>query len=331
MNAHLTIRAARIFALLVALNVASFGTAVAATAQEYPSQPIRMVLPFTPGSGADTYARIFGKELTNLYKQQVIADNRGGAGGIIGTAIAAQAAPNGYTIIYTGLAHAINAVFRSNLPYDSVRDFAPVSLFTEFPWYLVAHPSFAPNSVPELIALARSKPGQIDYVASSVGSAPHLAGEMFKAYSKIDIVHIPYKATAEATIAVLSGRTPLLFVGPSIMAAVKQGKLKALGVTSAKRSLAWPEVPTIQEGGVPNYNITQWHGILVPSGTPKAAIERLHAAVVQTLRDPEVIKILQSEGAEPRGDGPEQFGAFLKREYAKLRQLSKAMGGLKLD
>ena len=317
---------------LTALTSAALLVATAAaSAQDYPSQPIRMIAPFTPGSGMDTYARIIAKKMTELYKQQVVVDNRGGAGSVIGTDLAAKAPANGYTILYTGSAHPINAAFRRNLPYDSVRDFTPVVLFTEFPWYLVAYPSFAASSVPELLALARAKPGQVNYASSAVGSGPHLAGEMFRSYAKVDIVHIGYKGTAEATIAVLGGAVPLIFVGPTIMQTVKAGKLKALGVTSAKRSPAWPEVPTIQEGGVPNYHFTQWHGILVPRGTPKKAIDRLYEAVTLTLRDPEVIKTLQADGAEARGDGPEPFRVFLEREFEKDRQLARAMGGFKFD
>ena len=243
----------------------------------------------------------------------------------------ARAAPNGYTILYTGSAHPINAAFRRALPYDSVRDFTPVSLFTEFPWYLVAHPSFPAQSVPEVLALARAKPGQINYASSSVGSGPHLAGEMFKAHAKLDIVHISYKGTAEATIAVLGGAVPLLFVGPTIMETVKAGKLRALGVTSNKRSSAWPDVPTIQEGGVPNYHFTQWHGVLVPRGTPRDVVARLQQAVVQTLRDPEIARTLRADGAELRGDTPEQFRNFIAREIAKNQELARQMGGLKFD
>jgi tripartite-type tricarboxylate transporter receptor subunit TctC len=300
-------------------------------AQDYPNRPIRMIAPFTAGSGMDAYARILAKKMSEMYQQQVVVDNRGGAGSVIGTEIVAKAAPNGYTILYTGSAHPINAAFRRALPYDSIKDFTPVSLFTEFPWYLVAHPSFPPQSVPELLALARSRPGQVNYASSAVGSGPHLAGEMFRTHAKVDIVHISYKGTAEATIAVLAGAVPLLFVGPTIMQTVKAGKLRVLGVTSDKRSSAWPDVPTIQEGGVPNYNFTQWHGVLVPRNTPKEVVARLQQAVVQAVQDPNIAKTLREDGAELRGNTPEQFRDFLLREVAKSQELARAMGGFKFD
>jgi tripartite-type tricarboxylate transporter receptor subunit TctC len=316
-------------------NYAAMMTLIAAPclagAQDYPNRPIRMVVPISAGGGMDAYARIIAKKMSELYQQQVVVDNRGGAGSVIGTEIVARAAPNGYTILYTGSAHPINAAFRRALPYDSVRDFTPVSLFTEFPWYLVAHPSFPAQSVSEVLALARAKPGQINYASSAVGSGPHLAGEMFKAHAKVDIANVSYKATPEATIAVLGGAVPLLFVGPTIMEMVKAGKLRALGVTSNKRSSAWPDVPTIQEGGVPNYHFTQWHGVLAPRNTPKEVVTRLQQAVVQAVRDPEITRTLHVDGAELRGNTPEQFRDFIVREIAKIQELARQMGGFKFD
>jgi tripartite-type tricarboxylate transporter receptor subunit TctC len=316
---------------LVLLACAALAVSSASSAERYPDRPIRMVAPFTAGSGMDAYARMLAKKMSELYQQQVVVDNRGGAGSIIGTEIVSRAAPNGYTILYTGSAHPINAVFRRALPYDSVADFTPVSLFTEFPWYLVAHPSFQPRSVSELLALARAKPGQLNYASSAVGSGPYLAGEMFKALAKVDIVHVGYKGTTEATIAVLSGSVPLLFVGPTIMPSVKAGKLKVLGVTSSKRSAAWPDVPTLQEGGVPGYHFTQWHGVMLPRKASGEVIARLHQGVVQALRDPAIVKTLQVDGAEQRGTTPQQFHAFLLEEIAKIEKLSRAMGGIKFD
>jgi tripartite-type tricarboxylate transporter receptor subunit TctC len=303
----------------------------AASAQHYPDRPIRMVAPFTAGSGMDVYARMLARKMSELYQQQVVVDNRGGAGSIIGTEIVARAPANGYTILYTGSAHPINAAFRRSLPYDSVGDFTPVSLVTEFPWYLVAHPTFETRSVPELLALARARPGALNYASSAVGSGPHLAGEMFKALSKVDIVHVGYKGTTEATIAVLSGAVPLLFVGPTIMPTVQSGKLKVLGVTSSKRSAAWPDVPTLQEGGVPGYHFTQWHGVMLPRNAPKEVVARLNEGVRQALQDPAIVKQLQIDGADRLGTTPEQFRVFLLQEIAKTGKLSSAMGGVKFE
>ncbi len=315
------------YAALTALIAAPF----IAGAQDYPSRPIRMIEPFTAGGGADKYGRMLARKLSETFQQQVVVDNRGGANGMIGTEIAAKAAPDGYTIVFVVSAHAINPAIRRALPYDSIKDFAPISLFTEFPFFLLTHPSFPPQSVPELLALARSKPGQINYAASTPGSALHFAGEMLKAYAKVNIIYVSYKGAAEATTAVLAGEVPITSQGPTVMPIVKAGKLRALAVTSAKRSPAWPEVPTIQEGGVPNYNYTTWHALLAPRNTPKAVVARLNQAVVQAVQDQSLAKTLIADGAQLHGSTPEQFREFLVREIERYQALVREMGGLKVD
>lgn len=301
------------------------------SAQDYPSRPIRMIAPFTAGGGADAYARRLAKKLSEIFGQQVVIDNRGGANGIIGTEIVARTDPNGYTIVFVTSAFAVNPAIRRRLPYDSIKDFAPISLFTEFPFFLVTHPSFPPQTVPELLALARSKPGQVNYAASTAGSALHFAAEMMKVYAKIDIVYISYKGAAEAISATLAGEAPITFQGPTIMPLVKAGKLRALAVTSAKRSLVWPDVPTIQEGGVPEYHYTTWHGLLAPRNTPKHVVARLNQAVVQAVQDQSLAKALLADGAELHGNTPAQFRDFLVREIAKYQELVRKMGGLQVD
>jgi tripartite-type tricarboxylate transporter receptor subunit TctC len=302
-----------------------------AGAQDFPSRPIRMIAPFTAGGGADAYTRILAKKLSEIFQQQVVVDNRGGAGSIIGTEIAARAAADGYTVLFVTSAHAINPAIHRVLPYDSMADFSPISLFTEFPFFLVTHPSFPPKSIPELLALARARPGQLNYSSSGVGSALYFAGEMLKVYAKVNIVQISYRGSAEATIAVQSGAVAFSFPGPTIMPLVKAGKLRALGVTSANRSPAWPDIPTIQEGGVPNYHYTTWHGVLAPRNTPKPVVARLNQGVVQAVQDQNLAKAMAADGTQLHGNTPEEFRDFLLRETEKFHELVRATGGLKVD
>lgn len=302
------------------------------SAQDYPNRPIRMIATFDAGGGADAYARRLAAKLSEIFQQQVIVDNRGRANGIIGTETTAKAASNGYTIMFVTSAHAINAVVRRDLPYDSVKDFAPIALFTTSRFFLLAHPSFAAQSVPELLALARSKPGQINYASTGPGSAMNFAGEMLKVYAKVDIVHIAYKAVPAALTDVMAGAVPLItFQGPTAMALAKAGKLRALAVTSATRSPVWPDVPTIQEGGVPKYNYTSWHALFAPRNTPKPVVARLNQAIVQAVHDQNVAKAFVADGVELRGTSPEELGSFLVAEIAKHRELVREMGGLQID
>ncbi len=302
------------------------------SAQDYPDRPIRMIATFDAGGGADAYARRLAAKLSEIFQQQVIVDNRGRANGIVGTETTAKAAPNGYTIMFVTSAHAINAVVRRDLPYDTLKDFAPISLFTTSRFFLLAHPSFAAQSVPELLALARSKPGQINYASTGPGSAMNFAGEMLKVYAKVDIVHIAYKAVPAALTDVLAGAVPLItFQGPTAMALAKAGKLRALAVTSATRSPVWPDVPTIQEGGVPKYIYTSWHALLAPHNTPKPVVARLNQAIMQAVHDRNMAKAFIADGVELRGTTPEELGDFLVGEIAKHQELVREMGGLQID
>jgi tripartite-type tricarboxylate transporter receptor subunit TctC len=316
---------------LCALLLATIATTGAVAADPYPERPIRMVAPFAPGGGADVYGRMLAKKLSEIFSQQVVVDNRAGANGIIGTDIVAKAAPNGYTLLFTLSAHVTNAAIRKDLPYDIATDFAPVSLFTELPLFLFAYPSLPAQSVPELLALVRARPGAFNYGSTGVGSAQHFAGEMFNAYAKTKIVHISYKSVTAAMTDVSAGAVAFSFFGATLMPMVKAGKLKVLGVTSAKRSFAFPDVPAIQEGGVPNYNFTQWHCLLAPGGTPKAIIARLQQAVVQATQDRDIASTLTAEGTELRGSTPEQLGQFIARETVKFNELARGMGGFKVD
>ena len=287
-----------------------------------------MIAVVTAGGGADIYARILARKLGESFGQQVVVDNRGGANGVIGTELASRAVPDGHTLLFVTSAHAINAATRRRLPYDTLVDLAPVSLFTEFATFLVVYPGFPPQTLPELLALARAKPGQLNYGATAPGSALHLAAEMMNLYAKVKIERVSYKGAAEALSGTLGGEVSISFHGPTIMPHVKAGRLRALAVTSAKRSPAWPDMPTMQEGGVPNYHFTTWHGLLAPRNVPSAIIARLHQAVALAARDPGVVKTLTADGAEIHGNTPAQFQAFLVREIGKYRELVQAMGGL---
>jgi tripartite-type tricarboxylate transporter receptor subunit TctC len=313
------------------LLAALFVTAGACAAEQYPDRPIRLVAPFAPGGGADVYGRILARKFSELFSQQVVVDNRSGANGIIGTDIVAKAAPNGYTLLFAISAHVTNAAIRKDLPYDIAKDFAPVSLFTEFPLYLYANPALPVQSVAELLAMVRAKPGAFNYGSSGVGSAQHFAGEMFNAYAKTRVVHVSYKSVTAAMTDISAGAVAYSFFGPTLMPMVKVGKLKVLGVTSAKRSPAFPDVPAIQEGGVPNYHFTQWHSVLAPRYTPKPIVMRLHDAVVQATRDREIVATLNADGTELRGSTPEQTGSFIAREAEKFNELARGMSGFRVD
>ena len=306
-------------------------TTVANAAELFPERPIRMVAPFAPGGGGDVYCRLLARKFGDLFAQQVVVDNRSGANGIIGTDIVAKAPPNGYTLLFTLSAHVTNAAIRRDLPYDIEKDFAPVSLFTEFPLFLFASPSLPAQSIPELLALARARPGAYNYGSTGVGSAQHFAGEMLNAYAKLKTVHISYKGIPAAMTDITAGAIAYSIFGPTLMPMVKAGKLKVLGVTSAKRSPAFPEVPTIEEGGVPNYRFTQWHALFAPRNTPGAVIARLHESVVQATLDRDIAATLAADGTELRGGTPEQLGLFVARELARFRELARGMGGFKAD
>src|SRR5688500_14555362 len=247
-----------------------------AVAQAYPARPIRMIAPISAGGGADIAARLLAKSMTETLQQQVIIDNRPGGGSVPGTAAAANATPDGYTVLWISGAHAINAAFSRSLPYDSTRSFEPVALFAKMPFVLVVHPSVNAKSVPELLALLRANPGKLNYASSGIGSASHLGLEMLKLYAKVDMVNVSYKGAAPSIAGLLGGEVQMALLGPlSVKPHVASGKVRALAVSTAKRSAAFPNLAAIGES-VPRYEMTSWYGILAPRGTPAAAIERLN-------------------------------------------------------
>ncbi|OGA45292.1 MAG: hypothetical protein A3G24_27825 [Betaproteobacteria bacterium RIFCSPLOWO2_12_FULL_62_13] len=299
----------------------------ASEAQTYPSKPIRLILPFAAGSSVDTVARLVAQGLGVVLGQQVVVDNRGAGGGIIGTELGAKAPPDGYTLLMSNAAFAITPSLLSKLPYDPLKDFVPITQLTMLPYLLVSNPALPANSLQELIALAKAKPGQISFASSGNGSGTHLTGAMLKSVAGIDIVHVPYRGFPVATADLLSGRVHLAFnTIPSLLPHVRSGKLRALVLTVERRSPLLPEVPTSAESGLARFKSSTWHGIFLPAGTPKALISHVNAALVRVINSSEMNKQLLSRGAEPVGSTPEQFAAFVRQEIAKWKSVIEATG-----
>ena len=324
---HLSPRRFRIAAVLALAALAS-GAALVASAQTYPSKPIRLVVPFPPGGSLDVVARAIGQKLTEAWGQPVIIDNRPGAGGNIGADLVAKSAPDGYTILEGALStHAVNVSLYSRMPYDPVRDFAPITLVAVTPNVLVLNPSVPANSVKELIAYAKANPGKLSFGSGSNGSAGHLAGELFKMEAGVDMVHVPYKGAAPAMQDLLSGQIQLMFDNlANSMQQVRAGKLKALAVTTEHRSALVPELPTLSEAGLPGFDISTWWGFMAPAGTPKEIIVKWNAEVTRILSTPEMKAFFAQQGAEPAPMAPDAFGAMIQREIVKYAKIVKASG-----
>ena len=302
-------------------------SAQVAIAQTFPAKPIRVIAPFSAGGGADTMARMLAQKMSDIYGQQVIVDNRAGASNIIGTEIAARAAPDGYTILIANNNHASNPGIYRKLPYDTMADFAPVSLIALTPFILIVHPSLPVKSVRDLVALAKAKPGQINYASPGNGTAAHLAVELFRLNAGIDIVHIPYKGVSGAVIDTMAGATQMMIVSPlTVLPQVKAGKLKALAVTTAVRSQAMPDLPTMQESGVAGYEFSSWYGLLAPRAVPGPIITNLNQAAAKALQMKDLQMRLAAEGTEPMGGTPEQFAGFLKLQMEKYAKLVRDIG-----
>ena len=303
-----------------------------AAEQAYPSKPIRLVVPFPAGGSLDVVARAIGQKLTEAWGQPVVIDNRPGAGGNIGADLVAKSAPDGYTILEGALStHAVNVSLYAKMPYDPIKDFAPITLVAVTPNVLVLNASYPVNSVPELLAYARANPGKLSFGSGSNGSAGHLAGELFKTEAGVDMVHIPYKGGAPALQALLAGDTQLMFDNLANSAAqLKAGKLKALAVTTAKRSSLMPELPTLSETGLPGFDIYTWWGFMAPAGTPKEIVAKWNAEVTRILNSPEMKAFFAQQGAEPAPDSPEQFAALIRSEISKYAKIVK-QSGAKVD
>ncbi len=300
---------------------------IATVQAQYPTKPVRLIVPFPPGGGSDTLARILGPKLAEVLGQQVVIDNRPGAGSNIGAEVAAKTPPDGYTLLMGNVAHAINVSLYSKLNYDLVRDFTAVSLLASTPNIVVVHPSVPVKSVKELIALAKSRPGQLDVASSGAGSSAHLAGELFNSMAGTKMNHVPYKGGGPAVVALVGGQVSVGFATtPSVIQHVKSGKLRGLAVTSAQRSPSTPDLPTVSEAALKGYEAGTWYGMLVPAGTPTGVISRLHAESVKLLALPDVKQRLDATGFEPIGTTPEQFAAYIRSEIDKWTKVVRAAG-----
>jgi tripartite-type tricarboxylate transporter receptor subunit TctC len=316
----------RIVAATAALLLASLSVAASAQAA-YPGKPVRIIVPYPPGGPTDTAARVVFQQVSESTGQQFIIDNRPGAGGNIGAELVARAVPDGYTLLVATTAHAINMSLFKTIGYDVVKDFTPITLLTQGPLVLVATPSFPANNVRELIALAKAKPGTLNFASSGNGQSTHLSGELFNSMAGIKLSHIPYKGSAPALTDVMGGQVPLMFdTMLSAMPFVKSGKLKALAVTSPTRSPIAPDLPTIAESGLAGYSVSAWNGLLAPAGTPKAVIAQLSEELKQAMAMPQVKDKFSAQGFAASWDTPEQFGSFLKGEVDKWTGTVKASG-----
>jgi tripartite-type tricarboxylate transporter receptor subunit TctC len=302
-------------------------TALPVAAQNYPNRAIRLVVPSSPGGGTDITGRIVAAKLSEQLGQQVVVDNRAGAGTIIGIEIAAKSAPDGYTLLMGLSTLAINPSMYTKLPYDAIKDLAPISLAVVSPNILTVHPSVPAKTVKEFIALAKARPGTITFGSAGLGTSPHLSGELLKVLAKIDIVHVPFKGSGPSVISQLAGEIAANFPSvPTAMPYIKAGKLRGLGVTTAKRTQALPDVPSIAEAGVPGYEATQWFGVLAPAGTPRPIIDRLNQEMVKLLKSPDVRDRLIADGTDPAPTTPEEFAAYIKSETEKWTKVIKAAG-----
>jgi tripartite-type tricarboxylate transporter receptor subunit TctC len=313
------------------LAAAILATAIAqvAAAQPFPSKPVRMIVPFPPGGGTDILARPLAQKLSEKWGQPVIIDNRGGAGGNIGVKAAADAEPDGYTIIL-GVqgTHAVNPSLYANPGFDTLRDFAPLTMVANTPNIVVVHPSVPATSVAQLIAYAKANPGKLNYATPGSGTPSHLATEMFKSMAGVDLTHVPYKGSGPALTDMLGGQTQVWIANaPVVLPHIKAGKLRALATTSAKRPAIAPDIPTLQEAGLAGYEADTWYGLFAPAKTPKPILDKLHADIVEALRSPEIRETFAAQGAEVVANSREEFTAKVRDDLAKWK---KVIADLKL-
>lgn len=296
-------------------------------AAEYPNRPLRFVVPFLAGGPSDVLARTLGQKMVQDWGQPVVIDNRAGAAGIIGADLVAKSAPDGYTLLMAQVGDTISMSLYSKLPYNFERDFTPITLVGLTPFILVVHPALAAKNVPELIALAKAKPGALTFASGGTGVASHLAGELFKSTAGIDIVHVPYKGQAPATADLLGGQVSFMFNNPiTALPHIKAGKLRALAVSTAKRFPGLPDVPTVAESGLPGFDVGFWLGTLAPAGTPRAVIAKLNAEMVKILRMPDVGERLAALGVEVVGSSPEEFARVIRADVVKWGKVVRDSG-----
>jgi tripartite-type tricarboxylate transporter receptor subunit TctC len=325
MSRHSTWLKSALFVPITAMVLAPAATCAAAETP-YPVKPVRVLVGFSPGGGTDVAVRIIGRKLSELWGQQVVVDNRPGAGGLLAFEIVAKANPDGYTLLATSPAFAIQPGLAAKLPYDPMRDFAPITMASAAPYLLVVHPGVEARSVKELVALAKAQPGKLNYASGGIGSAQHLAAELFRMVAGVDIVHVPYKG-AVSVPDVIAGRIQLLFSGvPQALAHIQAGRLRVLGVTTPKRAPVLPEVPTIAEAGLPDYQVTIWYGILATGRTPQPVLGRINAGFVHAIQAPEVRQQLSAMGLEPVGNSAAEFSATVRSEIKQWGEVIQRAG-----
>lgn len=309
------------------LVTAAVPTIAQTIAQTYPSRPIRFIVPFPPGGGNDIVGRIVAQKLGEALGQSVVVDNRGGAGGTVGTDLAAKSPPDGYTLLINNISLAVNATLFTNLPYDTLKDLAPITLVGRQPNIMVVHPSVPVKDMRELLALARAKPRQLNYGSGGIGTASHLATELLKLMTTTDMVHVPYKGLGPALTDLMGGQIHLIIsTMASALPQIKAGKLKPLAVTTAQRSMFFPEVPTMDEAGVRGYEFNTWYGLLAAGGTPRAIVDRLNKEAAKVLASSAVKDQFTPQGLEAAPSSPDEFSAYLKSEVAKWAKVIKASG-----
>ncbi|MBI3935452.1 MAG: tripartite tricarboxylate transporter substrate binding protein [Betaproteobacteria bacterium] len=323
----------RVFAACCAVIAwgASHGASTQSAGAQYPSRPIRFVVGFPPGGGNDTMARMIGQKLADRVGQSVVIDNRPGAGGNIAADLVAKATPDGYTILMIASSHPIQGLLKKNLPYDPIRDFSGVAQLVKYRSVLVIHPSVAAGSVRELLTLAKSRPGQLNFVSAGPGTGSHLAGELFKLMANVNIVHVPYKGTAQAMTDLMGGRVQLMFPPMvPVLPHLQSGRLRALAVTSKNRSRIMPELPSVAEAGIPDYEFSAWYGIVAPPRLARGIVGKLHAEIARVVQTAEVKERLSAQDMDVADATPEQFDEARKAEVAKWAKIVKQIG-LQLD
>ena len=296
--------------------------------QDYPVKPVRMIIPFVPGGANDVIGRIVGLKITEAHGQQVVIENRGGAGGSLGVEVAAKSPPDGYTLVLGNIANlSVNPTLYRKLAYNPVTDLQPITLIAKVPTILAVHPSLPAKNVVELIALARAQPGKLTFGTGGGGSGSHLTMELFKLQTKLDMVHIPYKGVGPAMIDLLAGQITMSFGAvPGVLPYARSGRLRALGVSGPKRIAALPDLPTVAQAGVPGFESTLWYGVLAPAGTPMPIVNRLHATLTRALQSADMKERFSAEGSEPIGSTPQEFHAFIKSEIERWAVVVKASG-----
>ena len=311
--------------LALVLSAATFSGA--ALAQTYPSKPVTIVVPFVAGGSTDSAARAIGQKLSQQFGKSVVIENKAGGGSTIGSALVAKAPPDGHTLLLTSISLAINAGLRPKLPYDTLKDLQPVSQISALPLVLVVNPSVPAKNVQEFVAYAKERAGKLNYASSGTGTSPHLAGEMFKSMAKVAMTHIPYKGNAPVLNDLIGGQVEAHFgLVPGMLPHIKSGKLRAIAVTTRTRVATLPDVPTLAESGLPDYEINSWQGIFVPSGTPPDVVSKLNESIVRIVQDPEFRALMVKEGAEPIGSSVSQFTTMVASEVSKWAKVAKESG-----